>query len=190
MIRQDCPDPSAVPTQAGRNPGIQWRIKQSFRDYVRLLDDGCEETKDPALRTNDGFLFPPAGNQQPDTTGTLKFTGTVTFAGHNRMLHVAITNPWIELSGDTAILSITDPTDRTATARMPFATLPELTTSTEKPHDLAGYCPAPELTFEGTYLLGHVYRTGTALDPLIFSTTNKITADQAATSWPLQKEHR
>lgn len=82
---------------------LQWGVKESFRAYISgTIANGEWKTSDGA-----GYEIPeftwgdPTGSIDPSTgTGSVSFTGTVRFTGHEGLLDLSMSNPTIEFEGD------------------------------------------------------------------------------------------
>lgn len=151
--------------------GLSWSLKRSFKDYVQALPDGLEQLHAGASVAGNGtYTFPQADIWTSAAQGyAFRFAGKVAFSGYAGLLNVHVAEPWVEEAAGTWVLSVVDPDSRTsAPARIPLAWLPELCLSSDD-GQIRGSCTAPALTFEGTYLFGGVYPSGSLMDPLEFT---------------------
>jgi hypothetical protein len=136
---------------------LRWGVKQSFREYVRAIDDGSEDTSAPAYMQNGEFCFP-----QSEGDGGLCFTGRATLSAYRGMLGVTIIDPRIEAYNNALVLSIVEPTSRSVPpSRRIVCTLTprESTAADEQILDA-------HLTDAGTVLFDDVYQPGTRMDPV------------------------
>lgn len=133
--------------------GLAWGIHQPFRQYVERMTDGVLQLQDEARLLDSGEIFFPL--EAVDTQHqALRFGGSAVFQGHQGMMAVPVTQPWIVCAEATATLTIVDPFD--TTGRMPlvniiFGTNDSATTS---------------LTESGTDLFMGNYQEQTRLDPV------------------------
>lgn len=139
---------------------MKWSIKQSFRDYVALLDDGSEDVIEPARVDQGGLklIFPL--DSETTGIGELRFGGGVEYTGYGGILSARMLDPWIESSVKGTVISvIAGP--RSVAARTAIAEIDPL-------GELSGEVTrVPRLTLEGARLFGDVYQPGTSLDPII-----------------------
>ena len=105
------PQPAPAPAPAAQSAGsLTWGISTSFANYV------TGNVAKGAITTNGvgggrgGYVFPQAtgGSWNPQTqTGSVPFTGVVTFTGHDGGLSRVVSNPVITVtSASTATISI------------------------------------------------------------------------------------
>lgn len=151
---------------------LSWGVATGFRGYLVDLPDSSTECAGGCTPSGDEFLFPQSsiigsGNE-------FRFSGVVRFTGHHGMLDVQISDPMVQLIRDRWFLTVEEPGSRRPASRSPLAHLPDLTVVRDRDR-VMGLCIRPELTFEGTYLFGNVYRTGHHMDPLRF--TAAVTTD-------------
>lgn len=82
---------------------LDWGLKESFRSYISgSIASGSWETADGADYETPNFTWSDAtGSIDPETgTGSVSFTGSVHFTGHDGVLDLTLANPTIEFEGD------------------------------------------------------------------------------------------
>lgn len=82
---------------------LTWGVKESFRAYISgSIANGSWEVSDGAEYEIPSFVWSnPTGEIDPETgTGSVSFTGTVHFTGHDGVLDLTLANPTIEFEGD------------------------------------------------------------------------------------------
>ena len=147
--------------------GLQWGVKQSFRNYVAAAG-GVIATRDGADRTADGeftFTAAPGEGLNFDETGKpvgmARFLGLVQFDAHGGMLAVCLADPVLEISGSEATITVADTPARTRRVEVARLDLAGLTTGP------GGEIVMPAaLSMDGIFLLGDHYPLRTALDPV------------------------
>src|SRR5699024_11209271 len=85
------------------NAELQWGLKESFRSYISgSIANGSWETSDGADYETPYFIWSEGtGTYDPATgIGSVSFTGTVAFSGHDGVLDMTIANPTFEFEGD------------------------------------------------------------------------------------------
>lgn len=92
--------------QPERIAGLAWGVHAPFRDYVQRMSDGQMTARDGAETLTTGETFFPL---EASTSGELRFTGTLEFAGHHGMLAVVIQQPWLQQDAGQWQISIADP---------------------------------------------------------------------------------
>lgn len=87
---------------------LSWGVKESFRAYISgSIANGSWETSDGADYETPEFVWTDGtGTFDPETgTGSVSFTGTVHFTGHDGVLDLTLANPTVEFeSGGSAAL--------------------------------------------------------------------------------------
>lgn len=157
-----------TPPVTGQEPTLTWGVSAGFREYLEALPDSATTCTDGCTELQGQFLF-LQWQSETSGSGEFRFAGTVHFAGHAGMLDVRIIEPEILMFDDGWVLTVTEPGGRPgAVARTPLVRLPDLTLACQGDYT-HGTCESPELTFEGTYLFGNVYRTGYLMEPLQFT---------------------
>ncbi|UFS58341.1 HtaA domain-containing protein [Subtercola endophyticus] len=152
---------------------LDWAIKQSFLEYVSGLDDGEISAAEPATVTGLGpFSFTAEADQRLDIAtgfGVLRFRGRAVVSGHFGMMSVTITDPWVQIDGDGAALTIPDPDrDPASGKRIEIVRL-----AVEEPFAPQGFTGIPStLTVEAIGVFNGQYQSGTEMDPvtIVFAT--------------------
>ncbi|MGM7775783.1 HtaA domain-containing protein [Arthrobacter sp. KNU-44] len=152
------------------NGYLLWPVKKSFREYIAALEDGSETVEGGAVSADGGFVFAECestGFTDDGSIGTIRYGGGVSFSGYGGMLSTRLFEPWFEIDGQQARMSV-QTRGGSHPARQVIATcelpLPETTTELVVWRDAV-----PLLTFEGVSLFGDVYQPGSALDCLTLS---------------------
>ncbi len=88
---------------------LTWGVKESFRAYISgSIANGAWETSDGAGYETPEFIWTNGtGTIDPETgTGSVSFTGTVHFTGHDGILDLTLANPTVEFdsAGSAALL--------------------------------------------------------------------------------------
>lgn len=81
---------------------LTWGVKESFRAYISgSIANGSWETSEGADYATPEFVWANGtGSFDPETgTGSVAFTGTVHFTGHDGVLDLTLANPTIEFEG-------------------------------------------------------------------------------------------
>ncbi|MEJ6488294.1 HtaA domain-containing protein [Leucobacter sp. USCH14] len=82
---------------------LSWGVKESFRAYISgSIANGSWETADGASYETPEFTWSGAtGSIDPETgVGSVSFTGSVHFTGHDGVLDLTLANPTVEFEGD------------------------------------------------------------------------------------------
>ena len=82
---------------------LSWGVKESFRAYISgNIAHGSWETADGASYETPEFTWGGAtGSIDPETgVGSVSFTGSVHFTGHDGVLDLTLANPTVEFEGD------------------------------------------------------------------------------------------
>lgn len=149
--------------------GLQWNIKERFREYVRSLPDGAETWTGDAGRMEAEALVFDFGGAETDGAGgrILRFKGSVRFQGYRGALRVDITDPWVEETAAGTVITADIAPPGTGPRRVPLAMLPA---APPPGHDdlSGGIQAATKLTEEGSALLGSVYPPGSEADPVTY----------------------
>ena len=88
-----------------------WGVKESFRAYISgSIANGSWEESDGATYETPNFSWGGAtGSIDPETgEGSVSFTGTVHFTGHDGVLDLTLANPTIEFEGDGSAALLLD----------------------------------------------------------------------------------
>lgn len=102
-VKQCTVDPHKMRVTSG---SLNWGLRSSFTSYVRgsIAKGGWDLAG--ASWNGSSFNFPATGGvyNTATRTGTLYYSGSVHFHGHDGILDLNISNPTIEISGDTGYL--------------------------------------------------------------------------------------
>ncbi|MDT2003835.1 hypothetical protein FXW78_01430 [Rhodococcus opacus] len=151
--------------------GLLWGVRSSFRGYVaRSPGSRIAVGNGAGVSASDEFFFAPAVEQEnavpfAQSTGTLRFTGSVHFVAHHGFLSVPIVDPWVEFDGADAVLSIAGTGSHSHDARVRIARVgPGVAV-----WDAGAWC-WPELPArlheDGVEVFGGSYPVGAPLDPV------------------------
>lgn len=135
---------------------LRWPIKESFQGYVRGAA-GTIAVSDDVTHEGIDFVFPSTAI----TDDTWSFSGHVDLNAHGGMLAVLIADPVISWDGDTGVLSVRTGPDADD-LRLDLVDITRV----------AGSDPleaTATLTFDGSRLLGDVYRPFQSIDPMRFT---------------------
>lgn len=99
-------DPPVKPTPPTPGAGsLTWGVSTAFANYVTgNIAKGSVSTSGVG-GARGGYVFPQAsgGSWNPETrTGTVQYSGTVTYTGHGGLLHETYANPVITVSSPTS----------------------------------------------------------------------------------------
>lgn|GEM_PF-680529 len=164
-------DRNVVETRMG------WGIKDSFRSYIKgSIAKGDWTTGGGAVYSDGNFVFSgsegtlkvSAGSV---TSGTLKFGGSVTFTGHEGVLHTVVSDPEIRLNGGTGTLVANVSSNDTSGnphdyGRISLADLSLSGVSLEG--GILDGSASASLSADGSTALAGYYSAGEALDPVSF----------------------
>ncbi|GAB2467350.1 hypothetical protein GCM10027029_32190 [Conyzicola lurida] len=145
--------------------GLDWGIKQSFREYiVGPIANGSIDV-DGATFTNGIVGFAPTTDGTFDgSTGTGVFAGSVHFTGHGGLLDITLADPVVRIDSATAGSLLVDVN---GTERVSFATLDLSAATTTATDDAVSFTGIPAtLTAEGAASFDGFYEAGTELDPV------------------------
>ncbi|WP_206490165.1 HtaA domain-containing protein [Rhodococcus sp. KRD162] len=147
---------------------LVWGVDAGFLQYIGGLPHGSQQCFDGCTPVGGEFTFPQR-EESNTVAGEYFFAGGIRFTGHDGLLDLVIAEPAVQKQDGRWVLTAIEPADPSRiSVRSPLAWLPDLVTSVEGT-STHGTSLAPELTFEGTYLFGNVYRTGHRLAPLTFT---------------------
>lgn len=169
---------------------FEWGFKESFRSYItgsvangNIATDGVSVKSDGTYVWSNGI-----GSYDLESgAGTVSYTGSVHFTGHDGQLDITLSNPRIEVTSSTTATLYMDvvskgynggaDVDETGVA---FATLtlPEGVVSDDE-ESISWSNAAATLTADGAAAFGGFYSAGTELDPASF--TFPLAADAAPT---------
>ena len=144
--------------------GMAWAVKDSFVNYVKAMNDGRILLSDGAAVTNTReFYFPFKHLEQPDSTSfVLHFGGEARFSAHHGFMSVLLRHPRIEVTPDSACLSI-EPEQGREWLRLAELDLPAgLTEDGVTMWDSV----VTKLADAGVATFGDSYRAGETLSPL------------------------
>ncbi|WP_182049380.1 HtaA domain-containing protein [Changpingibacter yushuensis] len=87
---------------------FSWGIKSSFTTYIRSSIANGGWTLSGATWNGSNFGFSASGGlyNTSTRTGTLYYTGSVHFTGHDGVLDLTMSNPTLKISGNSATLSM------------------------------------------------------------------------------------
>lgn len=160
---------------------LDWGIKKSFRDYVvGPIAHGAVAVSDGAMKNDDGtFAFTvDSGTWDPKTKRlSVDYDGTVQFTGHDGLLELTVTDPELDATGDSGVLTARV-VSKSLEADRPkdFGRIAIADVDTAGAISAAGSAltikDAPAtLTATGAPAFGGFYTTGTALDPIAGTAT-------------------
>ena len=144
---------------------LTWGVKASFRGYVEAME-GSVTLGDGATQTEDGaivFTAVPGGDlafdQDGSATGSMRFTGSVTFEAHGGMLKSTLTELGIENGEEGLVLTVQDA--QMGQGRVAVAKLETVESDASE-----GLTLRSEITMDGMYQIADNYPPGTELDPV------------------------
>lgn len=179
--------PTAVQAQPVRAEGaagtcevtggdLSWGVKESFRAYISgSIANGSWETADGATYETPQFTWSGAtGSIDPSTgIGSISFTGSVNFTGHDGVLDLTIANPTLEFEGDGKAALLLDARSTDMEGEVAIDTQQEWVGDVIVPDQLpvadnalvAEALPAT-LTNTGAKAFAGFYEAGSELDPI------------------------
>ncbi len=144
---------------------LTWGVKESFRRYVEAAG-GSITLADGATRSDDGgicFSAVPGGDLSiaPDgsATGSMRFTGSVTFDAHGGMLKSTLTELGLDATDEGLMLTVLEAPmnqERCGIARL----VPPVVVDGDR------ITLKSEITMDGMYQIADNYPPGTELDPV------------------------
>jgi hypothetical protein len=154
-----------------RDATLTWGFKESFRAYIDGdIANGEWTTSDGAAYETPEFIWSGGtGRYNSDTgSGSVQFSGSVRFTGHDGLLDTTISNPVVTLSGDTGtlILDVAGPSmdgDQVDAQDVPFVELRDLEISGEDA--LVTVDAGTVMTSDGEAAFPD-YQAGTDFDPV------------------------
>lgn len=174
---------------AGESGSLNWGIYDEFRSYVEgPIADGAIKTS--GVKKVDGnFQFPlhdAAYNFKKDS-GTIDFSGSVTFTGHGGDLDITFANPQIDVNGSkgTLIVDVTDNTNDGKTSTVNFADL-SLGSAPKKGDSASWSQIKTTLTKSGSAAMQDSYNPGQTIDPASFTISGSA-ADCGSTIGPQKR---
>ncbi|MBP1327090.1 peroxiredoxin [Leucobacter exalbidus] len=104
------PDAAAPNTNGAQGAGsLTWGVSSAFADYVTGPIAKGEVTTSGVGSAGGAYLFPQVSGGSWDAktqTGSVQYSGTVTYTGHKGLLSEGVSNPMITVTGPTtAVLS-------------------------------------------------------------------------------------
>jgi len=185
----DSKTPKPKQCLAGESGSLNWGIYDGFRSYVEGNIAKGDITVKGAKKTNSGFNFPldDAAYNYKKNTGTIDFSGAVTFTGHDGELNITFANPQIDISGSkgTLIVDVTDNTDGGKTSTVNFADL-SLGSAPKKVSSASWSQVETTLTKSGSAAMQDFYDPGHTIDPASF-TVNGSPTDCGSTTGPQKR---
>lgn len=163
--------PTVPPAPALTKGSLSWGVKASFRSYVAGPIAHGTITTTGATTSGGAFVFPQSGaSQLSDGTGTVSYSGSVRFTGHDGVLDLRLSDPQVRVDSATSGTLLV----RVNGSTVAFAALALGSGSTST--DATGairYSGVPAtLTAAGasafTYQGSGFYPAGTPLDPVSF----------------------
>ncbi|MFD1859268.1 hypothetical protein EHW97_02270 [Aeromicrobium camelliae] len=155
---------------------LSWGVKESFRAYISgTIANGGWEVSDGASYETPTFTWSPAtGSIDPETgAGSVSFTGSVRFTGHDGILDMTLANPTVEFSedGHATLLLDTRGTDTSGNVAVDVTQESVADLGTIGPVDVASgsaaFTDVPvALSATGAPAFADFYQPGEALDPL------------------------
>lgn len=155
---------------------LTWGLKESFRAYISgSIANGSWETSDGAEYEIPNFVWRNGtGDFDPETgTGSVSFTGTMHFTGHDGVLDLTLANPTVEFEGDGTAALLLDSRSNNVDGELVVdelqewvgsVTVPETLTVEDDRLDLAEM--PTTLTNSGAAAFAGFYEAGVELDPL------------------------
>nr|WP_243751902.1 HtaA domain-containing protein [Leucobacter weissii] len=173
---------------------LTWGIKESFRSYISgSIANGSWETDDGADYETPNFLWSdPSGELDPETgIGTVSFTGSVHFTGHDGVLDLTLANPTIEFEGEGAAALLLDARSTDVAGELAVDAEQEWVGEVEVSGSSAPQNGALELqalpvalTNSGAKAFAGFYDAGESLDPLTLELSFDGCGDAATTAEP------
>ncbi|WP_159449413.1 HtaA domain-containing protein [Demequina sp. NBRC 110051] len=172
--------PAATEGMCVADASLAWGFKESFRSYIESTIANGEWTLDGVSEEGGIFTFGDgeAVIDPADTTGTVSWTGSIEFTGHDGALDTTIANPVIELSADGAYLLLdvsgeTQDGSEVSQTGIRFAELDLAAAKVTTEGDVVTIAALPAtLTDAGSEAFG-TYPAGEALDSLSVALTSE-----------------
>lgn len=166
---------------------LSWGVKESFRAYISgNIAKGAWEARDGATYETPQFTWSGAtGSIDAESgVGSVSFSGTVDFAGHEGVLDLTIANPTIEFEGDGRAALLLDARSTDMEGEVAIDTEQEWVGDVVVPDQLpiadnalaAGGLPAT-LTNTGAKAFAGFYDAGADLDPIALDLQFESCAD-------------
>lgn len=155
---------------------LSWGVKESFRSYISgSIAHGKWEVADGATYETPSFGWSnPVGEIDAETgEGTVSFTGSIHFTGHDGALDMTLANPTVALQGDGTAQLLLDTKSQRATGEV---AIDETQAYIGKIDGVGQIDPASGevqleaapavLTSDGATAFGDYYSSGDELDPI------------------------
>lgn len=143
---------------------IRWAVKESLHEYLGTLEDATIEVTGDIER--DGVHFVLRANDAnfdwDSLTGTVQFTGSIVFSAYAGAMRIELTNPKLQLTGDTGVLWVQQGGFFGSPTHITLADLTRAATQS----GASGTVFDASLTFTGRSVLGEQYQVGQALSPI------------------------
>lgn len=174
-------DGGVLPGPTGPTAGsLDWGLSTSFRNYILHGPAAGTITPSDGASTLDSgvFRFPIGtdGHYTSTTDLSASFVGTVEFDGHDGQLQVVISDPTVEITGETGILVVDVSSRSLATGEtaewedVEFADLDTAAVDPTAVGNVVTFTGIPaSLTEDGAEAFAGFYEPGQALDPVSFS---------------------
>ena len=160
---------------------LTWGVKESFRSYISgSIANGSWEASDGATYDTPSFQWGSGtGEIDPATgTGSVSFTGSVHFTGHDGVLDLTLANPTLEFEGDGKATLLLDARSTDATGEVTIDSEQEWVGDVESGSFSAitetGFEAAAmptTLTNSGAKAFAGFYEPGVDLDPIDLALT-------------------
>ncbi len=164
-----------VQQQAGK---FAWGFKESFRNYIKSnIAHGEVKVASGAVDNGDFYTFQQDSNSVKDGKGTVSYTGSVRFTGHDGELDSKFSNPQIKLTSANAgeisfevnSLNLNDSTQSLTGQRVVIAKFTGAKLTTNKDKSVSYTASNVTLTADGNRAFSDFYKTGDALDAISFT---------------------
>gem|GEM_PF-1750192 len=180
--------PEAPEAQAG---SLQWGVKKSFREYLQMPMSGGQIILSGAAQNADGsvYAFPQASSNFAGSTGTVRYSGSVRFTGHEGALDTKLDKPYVVVTGPTsgelyATVSakhMTDPTKAVFNKVLKVADLTFGKPSVNADGSYTFKTTKVLLAAAGVAAFSDFYKVGAVLDNLTFIAGSNSTQGGGAT---------
>jgi hypothetical protein len=175
---------------------LTWGVKESFRAYISgSIANGSWETTDGADYETPEFAWSDGtGSYDPATgTGSVSFTGTVHFTGHDGVLDLTLANPTIEFEGGGSAALLLDARSNDMEGEVAVDAQQEWVGEIDLGADPAvtdGRIDAAELpttlTNSGAAAFAGFYQAGVDLDPVSLALVTDGCAAETAAAAPVE----
>jgi len=140
---------------------LRWALKESLLWYLGAMEDSIVEGERESADESARFLFLEAADSSPEAP---RYIGRLRIHAHGGLMDIDLSDPWIQIDGETRTLMFHTPKGDLAMAQ--FARVSETRTDdllSVQVDDVA-------LTSEASPLFGGQYGPYTRLDALDYST--------------------